>query len=313
MPAGGRPALSEENIQLISTWIREGATLDDGTAEQSLRVLAAQAWAKNATPEELSAKRLEIAKKNWVLGNPGVEIKVSETEHFIVLGDVGPNTLDLVAKTSESLVKEIASVTKPAGKDEPFRGRTTIYVFPKRYAYSEFGRMIETRGLPNDWTGHWRFDGVDAYIAIVVTPDDTPEEIKHRLSGLLTSEAVAQLGDVPRWVSEGIGRMTAAREGGKQGPGLAWDAELPRVLTGIQKPEEFLDGKLPPEQADLIAYGMARFLFDKSNRRGTDKLLRALNEGRPLKEAVAMGFNATPPELVLAYANWQRAQTMKKR
>ncbi len=313
MPAGGRPAFSEDKIQLISTWIREGATLDEGNADQPLRVLAAQAWAKKATPEELSAKRLELATKNWNLGNPGAEMKTVESEHFVVLGDVSQATLEMVSKASEGVIKEVTTVSRPAGKEEPFRGRTTIYVFPKRYAYSEFGRMIETRGLPNDWTGHWRFDGVDAYIAMVVTSDETPDSLHSRLSGLLTSQAVAQFGDVPRWVAEGIGRMTAAREGGKQGPALQWDAELPRALNSIQKPEEFLDGKLPPEQADLVAYGMGKFMYDKANRRGTDRMLKALVEGKSLKEAVAIGFNATPTELVNSYAVWQRGQLARKR
>ncbi len=313
MPAGGRPPLSEEQIQLISTWINEGATLDDGTPEQPLRVLAAKAWAKAATPEQLSERRWTLAQKHWALGSPGAKLTRQTTDHFEVIGDQSPATLELVGKLAESQVKPITTLTKAAGKEEPFRGRVTIFVFPKRYAYSEFGKMIESRGLPNDWTGHWAYDGVDAYVAIVVSPSEEEESIKHRLGGLLTSQALAQLGDVPRWISEGIGRMTVARDAGKTGPAANWDAAVISALSSIDKPDEFLQGKLPPEQADLIAYGMAKFLFDRSNRRGTERMLRALHEGKALKDAVAYGFNATPQQLVTTYAAWQRSTSMKKR
>jgi len=49
MPAGGRPALSDESIKLISTWIDEGATLDGASDSQPLRVMSQLAWAASAT------------------------------------------------------------------------------------------------------------------------------------------------------------------------------------------------------------------------------------------------------------------------
>ncbi len=45
MPAGGRPPLSEESIQLIATWIDEGATLDGASESQPLTVISQLAWA----------------------------------------------------------------------------------------------------------------------------------------------------------------------------------------------------------------------------------------------------------------------------
>jgi hypothetical protein len=313
MPAGGRPPLSDSNIQLISTWIAEGATLDEGTQDQPLRVLAARAWARAATPEQLTSKRLELAKKNWMLGNPGVSMTSTETPHFAIHGEVGKSTLEMVAKSAEATVKEISAITRVVGSEKPFRGSVTIFVFPKRYGYSEFGRMIESRTVPAEWTGHWRYDGIDAYVALVVTPSDTAEAVTNRLEGLLTSLAIAQIGDAPRWLSEGIGRMVSARSGGKNGPGIAWDAAMPEAMTAISKPEEFLDGKLPPEQADVLSYGIAKFLFDRSNRGRTDHLLRALAAGKSVEESIAVSYNVKPQDLIGAFAVWQRNQPARRR
>ena len=156
-------------------------------------------------------------------------------------------------------------------------------------------------------------EGIDAYLALVVTSEDEPDIIGTRLVGLLTSQAIAQLGEAPRWLAEGIGRMAAARSGGKQGPAAAWDAAIPAALASVKKPQDLLDGKLPPEQADLLAYGLARFLYDRSNRRLTDKLLRALTEGVSLPDAVKLSYGVDPPELVRRYGAWQQSQFIRRR
>ena len=114
---------------------------------------------------------MELAKKNWELGSPGIELRSEQTEHFNIMGDAGPKTLEMVATAAEATVKNISSLIRSTGKDAPFRGRITVFVFPKRYGYSEFGKMIESRSIPSDWTGHWQFDGVDAYAATVVGHD----------------------------------------------------------------------------------------------------------------------------------------------
>jgi mono/diheme cytochrome c family protein len=312
MPAGGRPALSDSDIELISKWIDEGATIDEGTPEQNLRGLTARAWAKKASAEEISQRRKELAQKNWSLGNSNAAFRSFDSPSVLVVGDVGEGTLKLVAEAAESAKNELANLTKPAGRNEPLTGKTTIYVFPKRYGYSEFGQMIESRGLPSDWNGHWRYDGIDAYLAIVVSPDDSRKSIEPKLAGLLSSMAIAQLGEAPRWLAEGTGRMVTARLAGKNGPGPQWDSELLSTLGAVGKPEEFLDEKLPPNQLDLIGYGMARFLFDRNQRKGTDRMLRAIAEGKPFKEAVGAGFGVTPKELLAGYARWQATQKPKR-
>ena len=256
---------------------------------------------------------MELAKKNWELGSPGIELRSEQTEHFNIMGDAGPKTLEMVATAAEATVKNISSLIRSTGKDAPFRGRITVFVFPKRYGYSEFGKMIESRSIPSDWTGHWQFDGVDAYAATVVGPSDTSETVQNQLEGLLTSIAIAELGDAPRWLSEGIGRMVRARFGGKHSPGLAWDALIPDAMASISKPDEFLQGKLPPEQADVLGYAVAKFLFDRTNKARTDQMLRGLANGKSIEQSIAEAFRAKPQELIGVFAIWQTAQGSRRR
>ena len=67
MPAGGRPALSDESIKLISTWIDEGATLDGASETQPLSVMSQLAWASSATSKQMSERRQQLADKNMKL------------------------------------------------------------------------------------------------------------------------------------------------------------------------------------------------------------------------------------------------------
>ena len=64
MPAGGRPALPEASIKLISTWIDEGATLDGASETQPLGVMSQLAWANAASADQMSARRKELAEAN---------------------------------------------------------------------------------------------------------------------------------------------------------------------------------------------------------------------------------------------------------
>ena len=161
MPAGGRPPLSDESIALISKWIDEGASID-ASESQPVKVISRLAWASRATSEELSAKRAEIADRNFRLANPNTALGESVTEHFRVIGAGSEQTLELVGKAAERQLKIAKSIARPKSSSQAedyFRGRATIFVLPRRYDYSEFAKMVEQRSVPSDWYAHWNFDG----------------------------------------------------------------------------------------------------------------------------------------------------------
>ncbi len=110
MPAGGRPALSEQSIQLITTWIDEGATLDGASETQPLRVMSQLAWAASATPQQLSERRGELAAANMKLVTASsANVASHQSEHFLVTGPVSSNTLEMVARLAEGQMKTVRS------------------------------------------------------------------------------------------------------------------------------------------------------------------------------------------------------------
>ncbi|HCK71452.1 MAG TPA: hypothetical protein DHW38_07730, partial [Planctomycetaceae bacterium] len=80
--------LSDEQMQLITTWISEGATFDARDGNQPLTEVVAIAKAEDATHEELSADRSILSEKNWKLAMSGLTHQQAESKSFLVVGSL---------------------------------------------------------------------------------------------------------------------------------------------------------------------------------------------------------------------------------
>ncbi len=296
MPAGGRPALSDESISLVSKWIDEGATLDGASENQPITVMSQMAWVAKATPAQVSERRLKLANEHFALANAAnAAIHQETTEHFHVLGTASAGTLKLVAEQAELLLPQTKTLVGGPNGEAYYRGRATIFVLPKRYDYSEFAKMVEQRGVPNDWNSHWQFDGIDAYVAVVATDRDELEVISQRLVTPIAALAMATRGgDVPRWLAEGVGVNLSA-----SGRGLLdrdarrkLEAEIYEAASAAKNSKQFLESKLTPEQSDRIGTAIVSTMVDRSRRRQFDAMLRELESGTAFDTAFAKSFGA---------------------
>ncbi len=300
MPAGGRPPLSEEEITLISKWIEENATLDAPNKDQPLAVMASQAWANAATPEQLSERRAEMARKTMTLiGSTSSKVIEQPVDPFFVIGDVGEGTAKAVADAAKRAIAKIKQTVDAS----TIRGNVTIYVMPKRYNYSEFAQMAERRSVPSDWQSHWRYDGVDAYIAMIASPSDSDNLLEARLAGPLASLAVATRGtDVPRWFAEGVGRAVTAKLYTREYPAVeTWNSGVVPAASAMKNGDQLVKNGLAPEQADLVGYGIAAAIL-KSQRRQYDTLLKGLEKAK-FEQAFTAALGASPT----AYADRWKA------
>ncbi len=318
MPAGGRPKLADEDIQLISTWISEGAAMDGNSEDQPLRTMAGLAWARNASHEELMERREELAADKWKLGaTPAAQQSTTRvaSENFFVIGSASPDAMELVKQSAEEALKKVQTIVAAEPGQPMFKGRVTLYVLPKRYEYSEFSKMVERRSIPSNWNEHWQYDGIDAYVPLVVTANDTDDIIESRLLAPLTSLAISTRSvGVPRWFAEGIGRATSAKLGDRDNPQVeAWQDELPDAVASISKSDAFLKGQLTPERADLLSFGIGMQMLDRGSRRQFDQLMKALAEGLAFDQAFETAFRGPPQAYVDAWLKYQAAQPNKRR
>ena len=304
MPTGGREALSPESIQLISTWIDEGAPLDGVSEDQPLGVMSQLAWAAAASPEELSQRRAELAQQNLKLVDAAGDIESRQTEHFLVTGTASAGTIDLVARQAEAQLKLAKTVVRGAEEEAYFRGRATLFVLPRRYEYSELAKMVEQRSIPSQWSSHWRFDGIDAYVAMVAGDGDDEDQIADRLAAPIVALAVATRGQgVPRWLAEGVGTVVASRHSATRDreARVRLETELSAAFAAMDNAKKFLDGKMTAEQSDRIGAAIATTMLDRNYRRGFDALVRRLEAGESFGPSFQRAFGVPVEAFV---SNW---------
>jgi hypothetical protein len=303
----GRPALPADSIALIAQWIDQGASFDGPDPRQDLRQVRDLARAESATHDALSAERVDLAKSNWQLGMPGIVAAQVESPNFFVMGNVSQDVLEQLAEEAESMVPQIASLLGVPSDKPLLKGRLTLYLFAQRYDYGEFGRMVEQRDLPRTWSGHWQYNVVDAYGAMIV-PRDDHDKVQATMCRLIAGSYLGSFEGVPRWFAEGTARVVATRVASRDRSGALWDQQLPRVLAGLDNPTDFLNGRLPQEDADLASYGFAKLLM--SDARRFRRLVAELQKGRSFDQTFRAAYGRDPKELA---TTWLKGPSPKRK
>jgi len=298
MPLNKSP-LSADKIALVETWIVEGARYDGPDPAMPIDDLIALAIASRLTHDELSARRSEIAQQKWRLGNPDRPPVTVQTKNFQIFGLATEQSLQEIGERAEAQAAKVAALLK-APVDEPLlKGRQTLYIFQQRFNYAEFGQMVEKRELPSSWRGHWFYNLVDAYGCVMLPKPDEDEQLDPLLAQQIAGAYVASLGKVPRWFSEGSARAVAAKLASRDPRVAEWDSQVAAAVGSQRQADDFLTGKLGPEQTDLASYGFVAELLKKNS--SYQLLLKELREGQPFEAAFATAYRATPQQWA---ANW---------
>lgn len=297
MPAGGKPPLKSEQIQLIAKWIDEGLSFDGHSAEANIESVASQAWAAAATSEELMKRRQERALEKWRIAYPKQPPEQSMQGDFVVLGNIGQRGVDEVLASTRTAMEKVRKALKTNDQDPLAKGGVTIFAIKGRYDYSEFGKMTESRALPSQWTGHWRREVLDVYITILYDEKD-PKANEANLTQQLASLWVSANKGTPNWFSNGFGRGVLAMIGGRNEPKVkAWEQQMPVIVGGMKNPKELLENKMNEEDAAIIGYGLVRKMMDSSGRKPFDQFLRALNTTHDFEKSFSQAVGPVEPAL----------------
>lgn len=309
MPMGQTP-LEEAVIAKIEKWIEEGAKFDGPDAKQPIAEVAAIAKANSQTHEELTADRAALADGNWRLGMPGIDASRHESANFLVLGNVGENTLADIAQRAEAMAPKVGEIFKAPADQALIKGRMSVFVFGERYDYGEFGRMVEKRDLPPVWRGHFRYSIVDAYGA-VLTSRGGDYSLDALIAQQLAAVYVASQGrGVPHWFAEGSGRVVAERLAPAGDTRIAqWNDELPRILTGMSAPDDFLTGKTAPEDTDVCAFSFVKYLMADNAK--YQAVLGGLRKGNDFNTAFSAAYGGSPSQVAGAWVRKPPKPTKK--
>ncbi len=288
----GRPALADDVVARIATWIDEGATFDGADLQQNIGDVAEVAQALAATHEELSLTRAEKAPNQWRLCLPGVPVHSVESTNFLLLGDLPESSLQRYAEQAEGIAGKAAALFGRAADGPLVKGRITLFIMQERYDYGEFGKMVERRDPPPGQQAHFKFDIVNAYIAMMRPKDDgaaLDSVLAEQITGVYLSAEGAGL------VRRGAGRVAASRlvEGDPRAG--RWDDELPMVLAQMKMPDDAIEGRLSPEQNRIANYAFVKFLMKDSRR--TQRVLQLTRQGEDFYQAFSQTYRAGPAQL----------------
>jgi len=275
----GRPELPESQIQLVATWIKEGATFDGQSKDAKLDQVVGQAFAAKATHKELMAKRMERTREKWKIASPKNEPDEAINEQFHVIGNIGSENAKALltqANTAASQIKKMFNVTS---KEPLVKGGVTVFALKQRYDYSEFGKMLESRTLPSEWSSHWRNEVLDSYVAIVF--DKSEDKINETsLLQQVTSLWISSFDGVPRWFADGAGRQALALTvGAKDARVQPWLKRIPESMEQMKTLKSLLDGSMNDEASAIIGFGVIRTMYEAKMKVKYEMIVRSLAGG----------------------------------
>lgn len=301
MPLRKAP-LPAETIAKFEKWIAEGAAFDGSDAKMSVARVAAIYAAGQMTHEELAEQRVGDAERNWRLSNPDVSPDQVSTKNFLLLGNVGEDRLQEIGDTAEKALPKVAAIFK-ASTDKPLiKGRLTIFAVNRRFEYSEFGRMVEKRETPANQRGHWRYTITDAYACIYPPQLEDDLGLEPLLAEQIAGAYVETYGEVPEWFAQGTAWEVAARMAARDRRVVDRDNAITGAASKMSKGDDFLTGKLPPDDAAVLNYGFVKFLMGRNNAARYQQLLNALQGGAQFERAFQAIYKGTPNQLATAWA-----------
>ena len=291
-----RQPLSDEDIKKFETWITEGNKFDGDDPGQTIEFALKVAKARKMSHDELAEWRVEMANKNWATANPSNKPDVIRGKEVTVVGRLPVVKMDEATKTADDVRNKLAQALH-LPLDKPLvKGKVTIFLFDKRFEYSEHARMVESRDPPSDVPAHWRYDIVDAYGCVPAPRDgDTayPAHVAEQLAGVY----IESLGrGIPRWFSVGSARMLAARIEPKSVAVKQWeDAIAPAVNTG--KYDQIITARDLDGTGSALSYALVKFMSAKQNSARYTQLVEALKRGTSFDAALKQTYNTDPKKL----------------
>ena len=295
MPPTGK--LDDKEINTIVKWINEGSAFDGGDLALSTKLVAATVKAKSQTHEELAADREMLASKTWKLVMDGVESNALPGKNFVVTGSTTESRLTDVSRLCEKLAPKIASSLKADSSKPLVKGNISVFVFDKRYDFSEFGKMVEQLDLPKEITGYWGYTTIDAYAAVVMTRNKAAEDIEVSLAHQIAAIHVASLApDVPRWFADGMGLWTAKKLYGKEDAMKSLEGRAEQAMASMVNPDDFVTNKMPADKAALVSYLFIKQL--RSNSGSYSKLIKAMGQGKTFAKSFQSAYGKSPSQML---------------
>lgn len=296
-----RSPLSEAEITLVSTWVKEGMVFDGADPGMGLDRVNALAVAASSTPEERSQSRASLAERTWKLALPDEEASQEPTEHYLLVSNSPSKRLAEIKNAAESARRRVVEWYEEAVGPVKPQPRQTLFVTPLRIDFAEFGQMVERRPLPEPARSYWKSDLIDAYA--VLLDDNTDAGIDtawliEPIAALLIAEQTE--GRIPRWAVSGAARQIAIELAGKSPTVERWRSDLASALEDASTPARFLTAEDSPAMQPTLPHA---FLAAVWKRPGSfEEVMAKVASGTEFPTAFRAVYGSSVSDLAKSWA-----------
>ncbi|MBL8890249.1 MAG: hypothetical protein JNL67_09730 [Planctomycetaceae bacterium] len=286
-----RPKWTAEQIELISTWIREGARFDALDPNQSVVSLAQRAAIQSMSVEQLQQRRAELLVKNWKLALVDQAYQQGQSEHFAwIAGDkVDSARIEQWIKIAEQEFRQRQEGLAVATDNAFAQGRISVFIPGSNYDYTEFAKMLSRREATGTLRGYWDQSLEGPYI--VLSPSLTDEQIEENLSQWVGSAMVANIApSLPSWFCDSVALALQEERRGRGRPAT------PPANPGSDSVPRWLEGRLDPATKQFLDQAAATAW--KRQRQDLKKILAELQSGQPLESLLQARSGGTVTDFV---------------
>lgn len=287
-----RPKWTTEQIELISTWIREGARFDALDPNQSVVSLAQRAAIQGMSAEQLQQRRADLLIKNWKLALVDQPYQKGESDHFAwIAGDkVDAKRIEQWVKIAEQEFRQRQEGLAVAA-DNPFaQGRIALFIPGSNYDYTEFAKMLSRRDATGSQRGYWDQSLEGPYI--VLSASMTDEQVDENLPQWVGSAMVANIApSLPSWFCDSVAMALQEDRRGRGRP-----TSPPPANTAADIVQRWLEGRLDPASKQLVDQTAAAAW--KKQRQELKKILAELQSGQPLESLLQARSGGTVTDFV---------------
>lgn len=277
----GKPPLPDETIEKFARWINAGARFDGDNPQAGLAGLI-RAWrGANLDLAELGRQRADAARRRWRLANPDRAAEEFSGDGLLVLGSAPAEALAELAKSGTAAWQELPPALR-GDVPGPVKGTVVVFAFPRRFDYAEFCRMAEEREPDDGASGHWHYDGLEAYLAAVLEPGSSDPA---RWAELWAGLAVASWGENPDWFAAGAAQWARGRAEPRSPAAREAEKLAAQVVATQPQPGEIFTAPLTTAERRAVSGAFVGWLA-KDNRRFS-RLTGQLREGEAFAPALA--------------------------
>jgi mono/diheme cytochrome c family protein len=289
-----RPKWTDEQIEWVRTWIREGARFDGLDPEQSVVELARRSAIESLSAEEINQRRSVLLLQHWKLALVDQPYQQGQTEHFdwIAGAKVDLPQIEQWVKLAEQEYRrrEAALGIQP---DNAFaKGRIALLIPESNYDYSEVAKMLSRREAGGRVRGYWDQSLEGPYLVVAASLSEA--EVQEHLPLWIGSAMVANLAPgLPTWFCDSVAvALDEGRRGRPRAAPPAWSGAPSEVA------QRWLEGRLEAQLQDAVHHTAA--MAWRKQRGPLKEILQQLQSGQRLESLLQSRAGGSVADFVTA-------------